>query len=640
MEGTDLAVKLACGTSFRRFRFHFDENVNNYEELLKLVRKTMGRENATIAWRDEDGDTVEITSEEELREAVFNAVAEEKKPSCLRLFDPSEAFPKKEKLSKAGGNSPYKHNHVATCDGCERTVIGHRFRCVICPDFDLCESCERKGAHEEHAMLRIVGPRTRIPWGTRLRKKPYNYAQPEVSLGEALHDYLRPDPAASNSYPAPNAPKTIQDKMKHFQELFGKASELAWNAFIPFEGKQPKKDEELKKDEQEQKKNKEEEAKKEFVKKLAADPIWTNGMQEVSMFGKEKRRREEELIKNFCRIDMTPPRCSHRRAPQLQPGVFGAPCAIPFSKPHFLADYHESAKETQDPVEAKIESFKKTADAYKKLSEKEKCAASVLSSIPTAWANSGEFKPENFNVVNFEYPPFPETEYPENRLTDHQAQYESLLRSHQEQLKETLALNEELKKIQEALQLKKVSVEPSAEIKARLEALMEVQKKADIKRDLRKPVNQDELKAEAEPQTKAQMEAKAGAKAEAEAQSEEKAEAVTQSVGEIEAQIRGEIKETLKRIEERWPQGTPILEESRSSSFEHLNHSSDNGVVPEGVYNTNFVQNPESYYSQLQGSLVQMLSAMGFDSDRSAAAVAAFDGNMAKCIDHLISEDQ
>lgn len=50
--------------------------------------------------------------------------------------------------------------HVGVvCDGCDHGIFGTRFKCVVCPDYDLCMKCERKSIHNEHEMLRICTPR-------------------------------------------------------------------------------------------------------------------------------------------------------------------------------------------------------------------------------------------------------------------------------------------------------------------------------------------------------------------------------------------------------------------------------------------------------------------------------------------------
>lgn len=63
--------------------------------------------------------------------------------------------------------TPLFHPHVI-CDGCEQGITGSRFKCVECPDFDLCGACEATGMHAEHYLLRIripnVGLSTSVHW--------------------------------------------------------------------------------------------------------------------------------------------------------------------------------------------------------------------------------------------------------------------------------------------------------------------------------------------------------------------------------------------------------------------------------------------------------------------------------------------
>jgi ribosomal protein S18 acetylase RimI-like enzyme len=51
--------------------------------------------------------------------------------------------------------------HHAICDCCDFPILGVRFKCLNCPDFDICASCEQDGQHSAHppAHLFLVLPR-------------------------------------------------------------------------------------------------------------------------------------------------------------------------------------------------------------------------------------------------------------------------------------------------------------------------------------------------------------------------------------------------------------------------------------------------------------------------------------------------
>ncbi len=60
--------------------------------------------------------------------------------------------------SSSNNNSGQLHMGV-TCDGCEGEVYGYRYKCAVCPDYDLCSKCESKGnVHPGHNMVRIADP--------------------------------------------------------------------------------------------------------------------------------------------------------------------------------------------------------------------------------------------------------------------------------------------------------------------------------------------------------------------------------------------------------------------------------------------------------------------------------------------------
>lgn len=44
------------------------------------------------------------------------------------------------------------------CDVCKKQISGSRFKCLACPNYDLCQECEKKDCHPEHPMMKIPIP--------------------------------------------------------------------------------------------------------------------------------------------------------------------------------------------------------------------------------------------------------------------------------------------------------------------------------------------------------------------------------------------------------------------------------------------------------------------------------------------------
>jgi len=69
--------------------------------------------------------------------------------------------------SKTGGTGPVVHENIK-CDGCGAfPITGDRFKCTVCSDFDLCSTCESKDAHPpSHPLLKLKeAPRRDIHYG-------------------------------------------------------------------------------------------------------------------------------------------------------------------------------------------------------------------------------------------------------------------------------------------------------------------------------------------------------------------------------------------------------------------------------------------------------------------------------------------
>lgn len=138
-------------------------------------------------YRDEEGDLVAFSTDEELNmgleilnEGVFRVYIKERK-DC-----------KREHRAHCGQENPQNVVHPnVTCDGCEGPVVGNRYKCLICPDYDLCSTCEGKGIHKEHNMIMFPTP-IPFPRGRWYRKMhhgvpPFNWMHGWGYPGRGFH---------------------------------------------------------------------------------------------------------------------------------------------------------------------------------------------------------------------------------------------------------------------------------------------------------------------------------------------------------------------------------------------------------------------------------------------------------------------
>lgn len=131
------------------------------ENKLNNLFQTASEENFTITWKDTDGDSILISSDEELKIAVDDLLQDSKKEVLkLHMHLKGESAP-------LGGDTHTQsdtHPHVV-CDGCEGEVRGFRYKCLQCPDYDLCSTCEANGLHPGHNMVRISVPGGYMSYG-------------------------------------------------------------------------------------------------------------------------------------------------------------------------------------------------------------------------------------------------------------------------------------------------------------------------------------------------------------------------------------------------------------------------------------------------------------------------------------------
>jgi len=155
---TRLVVKVKNGEDLHRYAFDQKPSLNEFRQVI-LNGST---ESFNIKYTDDEQDLITISDERDLVEAWTFGL--QSQPTILRVTIT------KAEHSKCGRHHHHPHRphgprtpfvHNAICDACNQTIIGLRYKCSNCPDYDLCESCilGDKAAHDpSHKFIPIRFP--------------------------------------------------------------------------------------------------------------------------------------------------------------------------------------------------------------------------------------------------------------------------------------------------------------------------------------------------------------------------------------------------------------------------------------------------------------------------------------------------
>merc|ERR1711963_455520 len=161
-------VTLSKGEEQETRRFQVDKEVAGSLVYLKqkiaAIFPELRRSEPVLSWVDEDGDEVVVTSDEELQVALTALTGPVYKLK-VKLGD----------KAKDGGNSGMARSAQVhwgvVCDGCDGPVVGPRHKCLVCPDYDLCATCEGRGLHAHHKKIRLPAPCKRVAPRCHLAKQ-------------------------------------------------------------------------------------------------------------------------------------------------------------------------------------------------------------------------------------------------------------------------------------------------------------------------------------------------------------------------------------------------------------------------------------------------------------------------------------
>ncbi|EDV98766.1 GH13424 [Drosophila grimshawi] len=178
-------------------------------------------------WIDNDGDEIEIANMSDY------IIFKEKCADNMRIQVASEicsssdsAEPKIAQATPENVDDPTNfiiHDGVE-CDSCNLApIIGFRYKCVQCPNFDLCQSCERAHKHPNHMMVRMPnnnGPSVIDAWmcgpGSHHRRSHRRFrGQCPFSDLTVDADAETPTGSSPGAAPAANGPKESRRDRRH-----------------------------------------------------------------------------------------------------------------------------------------------------------------------------------------------------------------------------------------------------------------------------------------------------------------------------------------------------------------------------------------------------------------------------------------
>ena len=87
------------------------------------------------------------------------------KPKSDKLKSKKVKLPKQEEEEKKTPETEEKPIHKGiTCDGCGISpIVGCRYKCAVCQNFDFCEVCEEKHSEEhQHPFIKIYNPSMKL----------------------------------------------------------------------------------------------------------------------------------------------------------------------------------------------------------------------------------------------------------------------------------------------------------------------------------------------------------------------------------------------------------------------------------------------------------------------------------------------
>lgn len=167
MNGIQIKTYLSLNNDneeIRRFNLELNAGETGlYKKLYEKIESVYGSmlENANEVrtyYMDEENDLVGFKSDAEMQYAIdLEEVKKKSNPYHKNLM--LKVYIKKIGIKNRCNFEAEPQVHLGVvCDNCDGSIIGNRYKCTTCPDYDLCEECKNKSIHKEHSFNKITKP--------------------------------------------------------------------------------------------------------------------------------------------------------------------------------------------------------------------------------------------------------------------------------------------------------------------------------------------------------------------------------------------------------------------------------------------------------------------------------------------------
>ncbi|XP_018794805.1 PREDICTED: protein ref(2)P [Bactrocera latifrons] len=154
MERFAKLMKVTYDDGNSKLNIYIQMGSNNYNILKNNISKQLFAERMLpmvefkTTWFDEDGDEIDICNQADY-DSFLN-----KRSDRLHMYITSVCA--KKPAQDDDDPSAFVIHERVECDSCGLSpIVGFRYKCIQCPNFDLCQRCEAKHKHSEHMMVRM-----------------------------------------------------------------------------------------------------------------------------------------------------------------------------------------------------------------------------------------------------------------------------------------------------------------------------------------------------------------------------------------------------------------------------------------------------------------------------------------------------